>query len=234
MPSNRSKLPAADRKQSILAAAAPVFARLGRAGATTKEIAEAAGISEALLYRHFSGKDALYTELENHCVEASAVGHSLLDREMPSTSTLVIGVSVLVRAVFTGIGEQRSHENTKRLVTNSLLSDGRFAKIFLEKHVKPWIDFFEKSLQAARKAGDLEDGANTGMAEVWFVHHLAHTLHLVSLAESQVIEYNMTQEQLAERATRFLLRGLGLRNKAIDRYYDQEKINNAIKQQIKD
>jgi hypothetical protein len=95
------KLPATDRKEAILAAAVPVFARLGRAGATTKEIAKAAGISEALLYKHFSGKEALYAELESHCVEANTLGGPLFDGATPSTATWVIQMPVAVTAVAT-------------------------------------------------------------------------------------------------------------------------------------
>lgn len=226
------KLPAADRKDAILAAAVPVFARLGRAGATTKEIAKAAGISEALLYKHFSGKKELYDELESHCVEANVVGSRLLDGATPSTATLVMGVAILVQAVFPGIGAQRSHEDTKRLVTSSLLGDGRFAKAFLDRHVKPWISVFEKSLQAATAAGDVEKGVHAAKPEIWFVHHLANTLHLISLPEAGVVDYDVTQDELVESAVRFLLRGLGLKNAAIDRYYDPKEIRNILQPRI--
>ena len=223
-----SKLPATDRKQAILTAAAPVFARLGRAGTTTKNLAKAAGISEALLYRHFPGKDALYAELESHCVEANALGVSLFDGTTPSTATLVKGVAVLVQAVFPGIGARQSHEDTKRLVTSSLVSDGRFAKAFLNRHVKPWVSLFEKSLDAAKAAGDVEEGLHTGVAEIWFVHHLAHTLHLIRLAGEDVVDYGVTQEGLTESAVRFLLRGLGLKNAAIDRHYDPKELTSIL------
>ena len=43
------KLKAQDRRPAIAQAAIPVFARHGFAGATTKKLAEAAGVSEALL-----------------------------------------------------------------------------------------------------------------------------------------------------------------------------------------
>jgi AcrR family transcriptional regulator len=229
MPARSTKLPAADRKQAILTAAAPVFARMGQAGATTKKIAKAAGISEALLYRHFPGKEALYAELENHCVEANAVGDHLLDGATPSTETLVMGVALLVQAVFLGIGAPDSHENSKRLVTSSLLGDGQFAKAFLDRHVKPWIGFFERSLQVARTTGDVEKGVRPGTAEIWFVHHLSNTLHLISLPKNNVVDYDMSQEELTESAVRFLLRGLGLKNVAIDRHYNPKELKNIIR-----
>lgn len=228
MRSQSKKLPAADRKQAILTAAAPVFARLGQAGATTKEIAKAAGISEALLYKHFPGKEALYEELELHCVEANAVGSDLFTEATPSTATLVMGVAVLVQAVFPGIGDRQSHEDTKRLVTSSLLGDGRFAKAFLDRHVKPWVGFFEKSLLAARTTGDVEEGISTGKAEIWFAHHLANTLHLISLPKEEVVDYGVTREELIESTVRFLLRGLGLKSATIDRHYDPKKLKNIF------
>ena len=224
MPFNSVKLPAADRKQAILASAAPVFARLGRVGATTKEIARAAGISEALLYKHFPGKEALYTELENHCVDAHAVGDRMLEGAAPSTATLVMGVAMLVQAVFSGIGPKQTHEDTKRLVTSSLLDDGRLAKAFLDRHVKPSIGFLGNALQAARGAGDVEDGVSAGKAEMWFVHHLANTLHLISLSRVEIVDYGLSREELTESTVRFLLRGLGLKNPAIDRHYDPKEL----------
>ena len=222
MPQHSSRLRAADRKQAILAAAAPVFARLGRAGATTKDIARAAGISEALLYKHFPGKDVLYADLERHCVEANAVGGELLEGATPSTATLVMGVALLVQAVFPGIGARQSHDDTKRLVTASLLGDGRFAKAFLDRHVKPWFGCLERSLQAANAVGDVEQGVHVGTVEMWFIHHLANTLHLIGLPEDGVVDYGLSREELVASTVRFLLRGLGLKTIAIDRHYVPE------------
>src|SRR5262244_2632649 len=52
-----------ERRKAIVLAAVPLFARKGFAGTTTKELAEAAGISEALLFRHFPSKKHLYGEI---------------------------------------------------------------------------------------------------------------------------------------------------------------------------
>ena len=48
-----------DTRQRLLAAAARVFARDGLTGATTRAIAQEAGVNEVTLFRHFQTKDRL-------------------------------------------------------------------------------------------------------------------------------------------------------------------------------
>ena len=54
------RLPAHDRRRQLLEAALEVFSRKGFEGSTTKEIAAAAGVTEAMVFRHFPSKQALY------------------------------------------------------------------------------------------------------------------------------------------------------------------------------
>ena len=48
------------RREQILETAVNLFSQRGFKGTTTKEIARAAGVSEAMVFRHFENKDALY------------------------------------------------------------------------------------------------------------------------------------------------------------------------------
>src|SRR6187431_664378 len=48
------------RREQILQTAVALFSQRGFKGTTTKEIARAAGVSEAMVFRHFENKDALY------------------------------------------------------------------------------------------------------------------------------------------------------------------------------
>ena len=58
---------APDRQQQLLEAALNVFSRKGFKGATTREIAAAAGVTEAIIFQHFPSKEALYSAvLELH------------------------------------------------------------------------------------------------------------------------------------------------------------------------
>lgn len=51
------------RRAQIAKAATRLFAKHGFSGVTTRQIAKAAKINEALLYKHFPDKEALYTEI---------------------------------------------------------------------------------------------------------------------------------------------------------------------------
>jgi len=48
------------RREQILQTAVDLFSQRGFKGTTTKEIARAAGVSEAMVFRHFATKDELY------------------------------------------------------------------------------------------------------------------------------------------------------------------------------
>ncbi len=55
-----------DTRERILTAAREVIARKGKRGATTREIAEVAGVNEATLFRHFGTKEALIVAVAQH------------------------------------------------------------------------------------------------------------------------------------------------------------------------
>jgi AcrR family transcriptional regulator len=55
-----ARLPAEERRASVLSAACGVFASRSFRGTTTAEIAREAGVTEPVLYRHFASKRALY------------------------------------------------------------------------------------------------------------------------------------------------------------------------------
>jgi AcrR family transcriptional regulator len=55
-----TRLPAIKRRQQLLDTAAALFAERGYFGATTAELAKAAGVTEPIIYRHFHSKKELF------------------------------------------------------------------------------------------------------------------------------------------------------------------------------
>ena len=142
------------RRQLILGAARRCFARNGFAGTTTKSVAAAAAISEALLFKHFPSKAALYAEILAEECEADPDLLHLLGQE-PSTATLVQLVRGMVghfMQINDGLGEQDAQR--LRLMVTSHLDDGEFARLLYAKVGKLIGSMFTASLDRAVAAGD--------------------------------------------------------------------------------
>src|SRR5437868_2425876 len=75
-----------DRRRQLIEVAIDLFSKRGFAGTTTREIALAAGVTEAIIFRHFATKQDLYAAiLETHSVTCDepwlAQAQSLMDEE---------------------------------------------------------------------------------------------------------------------------------------------------------
>ncbi len=55
-----------ERREQIIRVAMRLFGENGFRGTTTKEIANAAGVSEATVFKHFANKDELYAAILDH------------------------------------------------------------------------------------------------------------------------------------------------------------------------
>ncbi|MEP7340499.1 MAG: TetR/AcrR family transcriptional regulator [Acidobacteriota bacterium] len=67
------RMAAEDRRQQILEVALQLFSQKGFRGTTTKEIALAAGVNEAIIFRHFATKGDLYVAIIDHKAKSPAV-----------------------------------------------------------------------------------------------------------------------------------------------------------------
>jgi len=62
-PASRKRLRAEDRRNQLLRIAKELFSEFGFENTYTKAIAAAAGVSEAIIFRHFASKEALYESI---------------------------------------------------------------------------------------------------------------------------------------------------------------------------
>src|SRR5438270_3504288 len=91
------KLTGDERRTAIIKAVRQVFAEKGFDGTTTRELAAAAGVSEALLFKHFPNKEALYEAMQLSCLNDEDLDrYERLTALEPSASTLVLMVHFLV------------------------------------------------------------------------------------------------------------------------------------------
>src|ERR1700760_4925700 len=202
------------RRQLILGAAKRCFARHGFAGTTTKSVAAAAAISEALLFKHFPSKAALYAEiLAEECEADSDLAHLL--GTAPPTATLVELIQGMVRHfVHISDGPDEQEAQRLRLMVNSHLDDGEFARLLYAKVGNLIGPAFAASLQRAVEAGDAVRVGIDPLNLFWFAHHTVLTVALTRLPVVPCLPYGDgagLERQLCE----FLLRGIGLSEAAI-------------------
>lgn len=72
-PKLSGRMAAEDRRQQILDVALQLFSQKGFRGTTTKEIALAAGVNEAIIFRHFATKRELYTAIMDCKAKSPAI-----------------------------------------------------------------------------------------------------------------------------------------------------------------
>jgi AcrR family transcriptional regulator len=221
---------AEERKMAIVTAALPLFARKGFAKTTTKDLARAARVSEPLLYKHFPSKEALYLEIQNFsCRGIDPVVRRLSDLK-PSAHTLVQLVFYLMRALIVGLPEATPEWDTRhRLMLNSLLHDGAFARLTYQNRFDCFCSKMEKSLKAAIRSGDAVDMPVTRANRARFAHHVGAWIAGVYLPSEPAMEYKATRSELLNEAMWFVLRGMGMTEKAIRHYYERADLDGALK-----
>lgn len=90
-----SRLPAAKRREQLLDKAAQLFALHGYSGTTTAEIAKAAGVTEPIIYRHFSSKRDMFIALVQRTSEQTL---KLWDHELRTAPEPAERLRRLIRA----------------------------------------------------------------------------------------------------------------------------------------
>jgi len=209
-----------DRKLSIVKAAAKIFSENGYHGASVRQIAKAAHVSEALLYRHFSSKKALYNSVGD-CAEQQIVtlARELKNRK-PGALTLVQIVYHLVMMIHTGMpaGKERQRR-FERLLVYSFMENTKFAKIVFKLYHAELAPLWKVCVEAAIKEKAMKRVSLSSENRMWFVHHLAMAVNILHFSGESVFRYDGSHQKLAEEVVRFTLMGIGMTEPSINKYY---------------
>jgi AcrR family transcriptional regulator len=156
------RLPAAERRAGLVDAALRVFAEGSYDGATTAEIARAAGVSEPILYRHFGSKRDLYVAcLDEMWLRLRGAVEEIVaaepdPREWPFAMPKAIG-----RLRGEGI-----HPNQLWIQALSQASEDPDLRRLVRKHVREVHDFVADLYRRAQAEGGVADNLDPN-AEAW-------------------------------------------------------------------
>jgi AcrR family transcriptional regulator len=165
-----ARLTGEERRRVIVEAAVALFSQKGFRGTTTKEIAEAAGCSEATIFKHFATKDELYSailEAKSRIEETLAKAARAAARKDDAGVFRAVGVESLTRT--------EQDPSLMRLLLFSALEGHELSQLFFESKVRRLHEFLSDYID-----GRIADGAfrpvDPILAARGFVGMVAHYL----------------------------------------------------------
>jgi AcrR family transcriptional regulator len=193
------------RKLQILRVAVSLFSQRGFRGTTTKEIAQAAGVSEAMVFRHFATKEELYAAILDH----KACSEGPIDPEQMVADAIKNKDD---QAVFEGLalGALEHHEGDpefQRLLLHSALEQHELAQMFFENFVRRVYEFLGDYLQQRQRDGAIIK-MNPAIIVRAFVGMVMHHSLNNNLWDPQRRLLNISNQEAAKQFTEILLRGI--------------------------
>jgi AcrR family transcriptional regulator len=194
-----------DRRLQILRVAMRLFSQRGFRGTTTKEIALAAGVSEAMVFRHFATKEELYSAILDH----KACLHDELD-PMQIVSDAIRRKDD--RAVFEGIALDALNKHDcdpefHRLLLHSALEEHELAQMFWEKFVKRVYRILGKYIRERQRDGAMVEVQPLVIVRAFVGMIIHHSLNNNLWDRKQQL-LKISNKAAASEFTSILLRGV--------------------------
>jgi AcrR family transcriptional regulator len=167
-----------ERRERLLSAALDLFSRQGYAGTTTKQIALKAGVTEAIVFRHFPNKEELYwAVIEGQCAlhNGRTRAQKLLQGDQHTDDFEVFaafGADILAR------NTERQH--LPRLLLYSALEDHKLSHRFFRTYISEYYEVVAERIRERVRAGKFRDVdpllAARSFVGMFFYHFLLQEL----------------------------------------------------------
>ena len=144
----RARLPAEARRRQIIEAAAALFSRKGFGGTTTRQVAEAAGISEPTIFKHFATKEDLYAAI----IEAKVQTEAILESAEPAARRRD-DTGVLKALAHAMIKRTQDDPALMRLLLFSALEGHALSDLFFQSRVARGDEFLCRYISQRLAAG---------------------------------------------------------------------------------
>lgn len=155
-PVPQGRLSLAQRRRQLIDAARRVFAERGFRGATTRQIAAAAGVTEALIFQHFADKDALYAAILDEEAADPQTDRWLADLESARASGDDLAV---LRTLYAGLIEHHERDpDLLRLIVFSALEDHPLAQHVHARATRLYT-FLERFILDGQRCGRFRAGS---------------------------------------------------------------------------
>jgi len=197
------------RREQILQTAVDLFSQRGFKGTTTKEIARAAGVSEAMVFRHFATKDELYGAILDNkgCAEGVHRFPWEANERLNEAIEQKDDFAVFYNIAFDALNKHHSDVGFMRLLFYAALEEHELADRFFNEFVSRIYEFIAGYIQMRQADGAFRD-LNPRIAVRAFLGMLLHhSLNNILWDKKRKI-VNITNEEAAKSFAEILLKGI--------------------------
>ena len=149
MATPQTRYSSADRREQILEVATGLFAQQGFQGTTTKLIAEKSGVTEALIFRHFPGKEELYWAVIERKIQCAAPLERLLENLEAGGDDL----EILSRVGFEVLERRAKDQTLSRLLLYSALEEHELSERFFRNYIANYFEVLARFVREGVSAG---------------------------------------------------------------------------------
>lgn len=197
-----------ERREQILRSAIKLFSQRGFSGTTTKEIARTAGVSEAMVFRHFSTKSELYDAIlgDKTCHD----GIRFPWEENPVLRQAIINkddYSVFFNLALNALTKQQADENFMRLLFYSALEEHELADRFFNEFVARLYEFIGDYVKTRQQDGAMREINPRLVVRAFLGMLIHHSLNNI-LWDKRRRLLDITNEEAAKNFAEIVLRGV--------------------------
>jgi TetR/AcrR family transcriptional regulator len=199
----KSRMAAGDRHRQLLRSAIDCVARQGFGGTKTKDIAAAAGVSEAILFRHFATKEDLYHAILD--MKGGGDGGNELMRQMEKCAARRDDAGVFGAILHVIFGSFREDPAFHRLILYAMLEGHLMASLFHKRLGAGFQDFLRRYVALRQSEGAFRGGDPELMLTfaVGTAVHCATGKYIFGLKKSTVADEDAVKQLIG-----FVLNGL--------------------------
>ena len=194
-----------ERRQQLCKIAMRLFSERGFRGTTTKEIASAAGVSEAVIFKHFSNKDELYASILDH----KAYSHPFNDpfAEIADKMAQKDDFGLFYTMALNALNHQKMDADFLRLMLHSALEGHELARVFFENFITHIYDFLGKYIQQRQADGAFREVEPRVVVRAFIGMYVHHSLNNILWDKEQKL-LKISNEDAAREFATILLDGI--------------------------
>ena len=195
-----------ERRLQIARVAVSLFSNKGFQGTTTREIAQAAGVSEAMVFRHFATKEELYAVILDH--KACAGSGSFEPVEIAAEAiALKDDRGVFESLALEALNHHDADTEFQRLLLYSALEKHKLAEMFFDGFVRKVYEFLGIYIRQRQSEGALIE-IDPAIVVRCFIGMVMHHSLSNNLWDPKHRLLNISNEQAAKNFTDILLNGI--------------------------